>query len=138
MATVTRKIDDIDGTEAVETVEFMVQGQAYTIDLGDANREAFANAMAVFVAHATKVVHPVVVSKASKRSGSIPGTTRGVFSPEKLSQIREWASQNGHKVAPVGRIAATVLEAYQTAQKEEAEDSSAERSVIAQLTKDVE
>lgn len=136
MATVTRKIDDIDGTEAEYTVEFAVDGENFTIDLSQANAARFKNAMAEFIAHSTKVVHPVYVPKAVKRSGATSGTNRGGFTPEKLAQIREWARANGHTVADRGRIKSEILEAYHSSQKEEAESKSAERSVIAILNKE--
>ncbi|WP_444546483.1 Lsr2 family DNA-binding protein [Brachybacterium paraconglomeratum] len=35
--------------------------------------------------------------------------------PERTARIREWARENGHDVSDRGRLAATIIEAYDAA-----------------------
>ena len=48
-------IDDIDGSEAVETVSFGLDGTTYEIDLNKKNAAALRDAIGQYVAHARKV-----------------------------------------------------------------------------------
>ena len=47
-------VDDIDGSEASETVVFAIDGRDYEIDLSDANAQKLRDAIAPFVAHARR------------------------------------------------------------------------------------
>ena len=48
-------VDDIDGSEATETVSFGLDGTTYEIDLNDANAAALRDALATYVGHGRKV-----------------------------------------------------------------------------------
>ena len=48
-------VDDLDGTEATETVAFGLDGTTYEIDLNDANAAALREALSGYVGHARKV-----------------------------------------------------------------------------------
>ena len=48
-------VDDLDGTEATETVSFGLDGTSYEIDLNDKNAAALRDALAGYVGHARKV-----------------------------------------------------------------------------------
>lgn len=52
--TETQYTDDLDGSPAVDTVRFGVDGVEYEIDLSEENRTAFADAMALYIGHARK------------------------------------------------------------------------------------
>ena len=97
-------IDDIDGSKADTTVRFSWQGVAYEIDLSKKNAKAFEAAMEPYLAKATRV--------AAGRAGRRP-SSRG---KSDLSAVRAWAAANGHELATRGRIPATILEAYQSAE----------------------
>ena len=97
-------IDDIDGSKADTTVRFSWQGGAYEIDLSKKNAKAFEVAVEPYLAKATRV--------ASGRSGRRP-SSRG---KSDLSAVRSWAAANGYDLATRGRIPATILEAYETAE----------------------
>ncbi len=92
----------IDDGQA-ETIEFAVNGKAYTIDLGKKNAADFHKALEKYLAAATRV-------GSSARGRKAP--SRG---KEDLAAIRSWASQNGHTVAARGRISAEIKEAYDRA-----------------------
>ena len=48
-------VDDIDGSDATETVSFGLDGTTYEIDLNDKNAAALRDALAGYVGHARKV-----------------------------------------------------------------------------------
>lgn len=99
--TVVSLIDDIDGSEAVETIAFSVDGSGFEIDLSKANAKAFR-----------KAVQPYVDAgrKATVRSGrrTTPRTTNA-------REIRDWAAANGVDVPARGRIPAAVQDQYRAA-----------------------
>lgn len=100
--TIITLTDDIDGGKADRTVSFAFGGVGYEIDLSKKNATAFEKALAPYVAHARK-------SKSARtRSSSTAKTTR-----RDLTAIREWAKAKGHAVSDRGRIAASVIEAYE-------------------------
>jgi hypothetical protein len=51
----TRLVDDIDGSQAVTTLSFSLDGLSYEIDLSESHLDAFQQAMAPFVRVARKV-----------------------------------------------------------------------------------
>jgi Lsr2 len=110
-------VDDLDGSEAAETVTFGFDGRTYEIDLSDDNAARLRDAFAPFVAAARKA-----------GSGGSGGTRRGRRQPvaqeeprparstrEQTAAIRQWARENGHQVSERGRIPKAVIEAYQAA-----------------------
>lgn len=95
-------VDDIDGTDAAETVTFGLDGVNYEIDLTDSNASALREAMAPYVGHARRV------------SGRRKSAT-GASSTSDAAQVREWARSSGHQVPDRGRIPADVRAAYNAA-----------------------
>ena len=51
--TITQLIDDIDGSEAEETITFAIDGANYEIDLNAKNAAKLRDALATFIGHAT-------------------------------------------------------------------------------------
>ena len=96
-------VDDLDGSDASETVSFGLDGTAYEIDLNDKNAAALREALSGYVGHARKV------SSSSRRRKS--ATTSGPGA----SEIRDWAKANGMKVSDRGRVSAEVRQAYDAA-----------------------
>ena len=101
-------VDDLDGSEATETVAFSLDGASYEIDLNDDNAEKLREALAPFVGHARKVGR----GGGAKRGRAAAASTSGGASAK---EIREWARSNGFKVGDKGRISAEVREAYAAA-----------------------
>jgi hypothetical protein len=89
--------DDIDGSEGASTIRFTVEGQAFEVDLSDANSERLARALEPFV----RVARPV------GRKSSDNGES---------ALIREWAARNGIQLSPKGRIPSDIVTQYQAAQ----------------------
>ena len=107
MAQITevRLVDDLDGGEADETVEFAVDGKDYMIDLSSPNASKLRDLLAPFVGSARKAGK--AVPRMTQRSSS-PNTT----DRERTLAIKTWASEVGLKVNERGRIALAVIEAY--------------------------
>jgi hypothetical protein len=101
---VVKLTDDLDGTEASETVTFALGGAEYEIDLSDKNKAALDKALEKYVAVGRKVG-----GRRTRRS-----TASG---RDDLDQIRVWARANGRKVSDRGRVASSVIAAYDEAQK---------------------
>jgi hypothetical protein len=97
-------IDDLDGSEAEETVSFGLDGTSYEIDLNKKNAAALRDALAGYVGNARKV-------SASRRGRRSAATSVGPSARE----IRDWARSNGFKVPDRGRIPAEVREAFDKA-----------------------
>lgn len=115
MATIeiVKMSDDLDPRikNGVETVKFFdpITGDAREIELGEKNREHFANHLAKLEKYltASRVVETVVPAK-PKAAKSDKG---------ELALIREWAKANGYTVGDRGRIKADIVDAYHKAQE---------------------
>ena len=109
-------VDDIDGGEATQTVQFALDGTSYEIDLGDDNAAALREALAGYIGHARKVTGGTKRG-ARRAGGSANGasTTGSGASGADAKEVRAWARENGHTVPDRGRIPAEVREAYAAA-----------------------
>jgi hypothetical protein len=92
-------VDDLDGSEAAETVRYGIDGESYSIDLSAANAKKLRDFLAKYNAVARK-----------RGNGS-----NGHSSEVDLNAVRQWAKQNRIKVAPKGRIAQDVMNRYTAA-----------------------
>jgi hypothetical protein len=97
--------DDIDGSEASQTVSFALDGTSYEIDLNDKNAGKLRDSLATYIGHGRKVSTGARRGRKSSAGGN--GTS--------AAEIREWARANGHKVPDRGRIPADVRGAYEAA-----------------------
>lgn len=100
--------DDIDGSEATQTVSFSLDGTNYEIDLNDKNAGKLRDALAPYVGHGRKVT---AGPKRGRRSGSAAGQASGPSAKE----IRAWLQENGYEVPDRGRIPAEMRQAYDAA-----------------------
>lgn len=98
-------VDDIDGSDASETVSFALDGVDYDIDLNDVHAGELRKALSLYVGHARRTGGR---RRGGKRARS---TGNGVSAAE----IRAWARDNGWDVPERGRVAAEVREAYASA-----------------------
>jgi hypothetical protein len=104
---ITQLVDDLDGTEADETVTFALDGRAYEIDLSRDNATLLRKAMDEYVTHA-------------RRAGEGTRTRKSPHAvahrdPSQTRAIREWALRNNHAVSSRGRIPGPVVTAYEAA-----------------------
>jgi len=110
---IEKLVDDLDGSEAAETVTFGLDGASYEIDLSKKNAVAFRKVLDRYV------------TAARRQGGSRPSAKRRTAkaaskaaSPKRdfdLAQLREWAGANGVAVPSRGRIPQAVVEAYKAA-----------------------
>jgi hypothetical protein len=98
-------VDDLDGSEAAETVSFALDGTSYEIDLNDANAAALREALSGYVGHARKGSGGTRRRKSAGSSSSSSNT----------KDVREWAKSQGMEVSERGRISADVQQAYDAA-----------------------
>jgi len=108
--TTVQLIDDIDGSQAAETVRFAVDGRTYEIDLSTEHAESLRRSLAQFVAVARR---PGRIDASTGRGQDRPGRPQGADS----SAVRAWARENGVPVSPRGRIPEAVLAQYTSAQQ---------------------
>ena len=102
-------IDDIDQTDAEETVTFGLDGKEYAIDLNAKNASALRDALAPYVGHA----RPVIGGRRRRSPGSSTKSAAGGGTA--ASEIRAWARDNGFDVPERGRVSAEVRDAYAAA-----------------------
>lgn len=98
-------VDDIDESEASETVTFGLDGVNYEIDLNDEHAAQLREALAGFIGHARR-------SGGARRARRSPSSAA---SGPSSKDVREWARQNGYDVPDRGRVAADIREAYDAA-----------------------
>lgn len=104
-------VDDLDGGEASETVQFSLDGTAYEVDLSESNAQKMRDSIAQYVG---------VARKAGRSGGTATARGRGRASSARSAanntgEIREWARSNGHKISDRGRVPATILDAFEKA-----------------------
>ena len=99
--TVVTLTDDLDGAKADRTVSFGWSGTTYEIDLSKKNATALEKSLAPYL-------------QAARKAGgsSARGRRSTAGAKTDLSAVRAWANDNGYKVSERGRIAASVVEAY--------------------------
>ncbi|MUN56044.1 Lsr2 family protein [Kocuria koreensis] len=100
-----RLTDDLDGTEAAETVRFSLEGKNYEIDLSADNAAWLRSTLQPFIA---------VARRNTQRNAGKSGKRSPRRNPE-TAKIRRWARDNGYTVANHGSINAEVKDAYYAA-----------------------
>jgi hypothetical protein len=102
-------VDDLDGSEAEETVEFGLDGVSYQIDLSSDNAEELRDALAQYVEHARRAGGR---KRAAVRPSAKAAARPATVDREQNQAIRAWARKNGFQVSDRGRIPSEVVEAY--------------------------
>ncbi|MCB5179526.1 histone-like nucleoid-structuring protein Lsr2 [Streptomyces antimicrobicus] len=95
-------IDDLDGSEATQTVVFALDGKTYEIDLNDAHASRLRDELAPYVGAGRKMGG---ARTAARRMGSNKPA-------EDTAAIRAWAKGQGLEVNDRGRVPADIKEAY--------------------------
>lgn len=101
-------VDDFDGTEAVETVKFSLDGKGYEIDLSKANANELRRTLRPYIER----------SRAARRNTKAGSGGRGAKRrPEGYDRtvVRAWAKANRIKVASRGRISNDIVEKWRKA-----------------------
>jgi hypothetical protein len=100
-------VDDLDQSEAAETVTFGLDGTTYEIDLSDNNAGRLRDSLASYVAAARRVSGG---RGGRGRRAASGGGGRGGDSD--TAKIREWARSKGMNVSDRGRIRADIRDEY--------------------------
>jgi hypothetical protein len=103
---ITTLEDDLDGSEANETIIFSIDGAEYEIDLNDAHANELREAMNKYTSVARKSVGRV---KQTRRTSTSNGNGNGSTDTK---AVRAWAIENGIPISTRGRIQADVMERY--------------------------
>jgi Lsr2 len=98
----TTLVDDVDGTEAQETVAFGLDGSEFEIDLSDSNATKLRDALAPWVSKARK-------------TGGRRSIWRKPGSEVDNKAVRVWAQANGIGLSKRGRIPADVVSQFKAA-----------------------
>lgn len=108
--TEVKLVDDLDGSKAVETVPFALDGKNYAIDLSKKNAVALRKAFEPYVEKGHKVKSSARKTATTSRRRR-KADTDGSGGPS-AAEVREWAAANGIEVPARGRLPKEVREQY--------------------------
>ncbi len=100
-------VDDVNGGEATETVEFALDGVTYELDLSDSNAARLRSELAPWIGAARR--------SGGRRQTRRRGASSGATAKEDLASMREWGRSNGYKVSDRGRVSQELQDAYSAA-----------------------
>jgi len=98
--------DDIDGSEATETLSFALDGSEYEIDLNEGHASELRESLARFTNAGRKV---------SSGRGRTAARTKSPQGGPDAKAVRLWAAEKGIPVNTRGRIQAEVVEKFEAA-----------------------
>lgn len=114
--TLVQLVDDLDGSEAQETVSFGLDGTSYEIDLSEQHAAELRDALAPFVGAARKAGGSASSGRrGGGRRGSGGGGSSSSSNRDRTAQIRAWAREQGMEVNERGRISNKIVQAYEAA-----------------------
>jgi hypothetical protein len=100
--TIVELTDDLDGSQADESVRFSLDGKSYEIDLSAKNADKLRESLAPYVGAGRRAG----IAKVVGRAGS------AAYDP---AAVRAWASSNGYQVSSRGRVSRELVEAFRAA-----------------------
>jgi hypothetical protein len=98
-------LDDMNGEEADETVEFGLDGTGYEIDLNLKNSQELRDLLKPYIEKGRKV------TSTSRR----PSRARTASDEEKNKRMRAWAKEQGLEISGRGRVPAEITAKYEAA-----------------------
>ncbi len=104
-------LDDLDGSEATESIRFAWEGRSLVVDLNQKNADKFRKAIEPF---ATVARADGVVEAPAPRRGRPAGSTNRE-KPERdydIKDLRAWAAERKIELSSRGRIAAEIVAQY--------------------------
>ncbi len=104
-------IDDLDGSEATDTINFGLDGVDFEIDLNDEHAGQIREALSMWIGHARKIGGRARRGTASRIPA--PAANKTGITAEDRAAMQRWAPSNGFKApADRGRIAEPLREAW--------------------------
>ncbi len=110
---VTRLLDDLDGTDADETLTFALDGIAYSIDLNSANGKKVRDFLDPYIQAGTRLGRVGAGAQLQKHRASVESVASIVQVREENAAIRRWALANGYSVRDRGAIPMSIREAFE-------------------------
>lgn len=112
MATREYLVDDMDESEAAETVTFAVDGRTYEIDLNEKNAGKLRRVLQPFIAAGRPVGRTPARAASKKKTSTVDLPSR----TDQMNAIREWARNTLKRpVSDRGRIPRDVVDAFNEA-----------------------
>ncbi len=99
-------VDDIDGSDAAETVPFGLDGTQYEIDLNSGHARELREQLDLYVRKARKAIGPASRTGRGRRTGANDAGNK---------EIRDWAREKGLDVSERGRIPADIVAQFEAA-----------------------
>jgi hypothetical protein len=105
-------IDDVDGSNAEETISFSLDGVSYEIDLSKSNAKKLRDSLGTYIGSARRVGGRAArgTARGRGRGGRAAAATNN---RQQVADIRAWAKAKGLKVSDRGRIPASIIEQYE-------------------------
>lgn len=111
---ITQITDDLDGSDAHETVHFSIDGVGYEIDLSDKNASEFRKFLNRYQDAGTRTGKIAYGQHAQvARYGQSKAPSAGL-NREQNQKIRTWAAENGWELAERGRIPQHIVDSFET------------------------
>lgn len=108
--TIVRLVDDLDGTDAAESITFGLDSVQYAIDLSEVNAKELREVFGRYVDAGTKVSRRIEARNAA-------GTLTFAERRDANQAIRAWAYDNGIDLRTRGRIPGDVVAKYEAARR---------------------
>ncbi len=105
-------IDDIDQSQAAETVRFGVDGTDYEIDLSAKHASELRSTVGRYIKAARRAQ-----SAPARARQKLPSRPRTQMDREQSRRIRSWAMERGLLASPRGRIPQHVADEYEAAMR---------------------
>ncbi|WP_414938317.1 histone-like nucleoid-structuring protein Lsr2 [Amycolatopsis sp. cmx-11-51] len=122
-------VDDLDGSDATQTVPFGLDGVQYEIDLSDANAEALRGLLGRYVEGGIRTGGRKIRVAAGQTTLGGEGVAVRTTDRERNQQVRAWASANGYAIAERGRIPNEIYEAFDNAEPASSNPAEVEADV---------
>ena len=109
---IEKLVDDLDGSEAIETIRFGLDGDSYEIDLSKKNAATLRKALGPYVSAARRSSR---ASASPRRRSASPAKGKPAPRGYDIVQLREWAGTNGVQLPSRARIPQATVEQYKAA-----------------------
>ncbi len=109
---IKKLLDDLDGGDADDTINFAMDGITYKIDLSHKNASEFRELMAKYQEAAERTGRVGSPPSLRTTSAASYSTATNAANRELNNKIRTWAGANGYELSDRGRIPQYIQDAY--------------------------
>lgn len=111
---ITTILDDLDGSEADESVTFALDGVGYEIDLSGKHASELRTFLATYMDAGTRTGRVDGRYAQVSKYTSTATKVQDLASRDYNQKVRLWAQQNGWPLSDRGRIPQTVVDAFES------------------------